>query len=94
LLYCGKGTRQENASVSLGTEVPEGDYEVPLGTVAVRREGHDITILANMLMVHRALSAAEQLTQIGIDTEVIDVRCLVPLDIGSIERSVKRLDGF
>ena len=32
LLYGGKGTRRESASVSLGTEVPEGDYEVPLGT--------------------------------------------------------------
>ena len=39
LLYGGKGTRRESASVSLGTDVPEGDYEVPLGTVAVRREG-------------------------------------------------------
>ena len=41
-------------------------------------------------MVHRALSAAEQLAQKGIDAKVIDVRCLVPLEIGSIERSVKK----
>ena len=39
-------------------DVPEGEYEVPLGTAAVRREGSDVTILANMLMVHRALAAA------------------------------------
>ena len=90
LLYGGKGTRRKSASVSLGTEVPEGDYEVPLGTVCVRREGRDLTILANMLMVHRALAAAEQLAQKGIDAEVIDVRCLVPLDIGSVERSVEK----
>jgi acetoin:2,6-dichlorophenolindophenol oxidoreductase subunit beta len=90
LLYGGKGTRRESASVSLGTDVPEGDYEVPLGSVAVRREGGDVTILANMLMVHRALSAAEQLAQKGIEAEIIDVRCLVPLDIESIEKSVRK----
>src|SRR6185369_15648603 len=65
-------------------------YEVPLGRVAIRREGADVTILANMLMVHRALSAAEQLAQQGIEAEVIDVRCLVPLDLGAIQRSVAK----
>jgi pyruvate/2-oxoglutarate/acetoin dehydrogenase E1 component len=90
LLYGGKGTRKESASVSLGTDVPTDDYEVPLGTVAIRREGTDITILANMLMVHRALSAAEQLAAQGIEAEVIDVRCLVPLDIETIEQSVQK----
>ena len=34
LLYGGKGTRKESASIALGADVPEGDYEVPLGTVA------------------------------------------------------------
>ena len=88
LLYGGKGTRRESASISIGTDVPAGDYEVALGTVAVRRAGADLTILANMLMVHRALAAAERLEERGIDTEVIDVRSLVPLDIVTIERSV------
>jgi len=60
LLYGGKGGRKEKASLDLTADVPEGDYEVPLGTVAVRRLGTDLTILANMLMVHRALAAAEQ----------------------------------
>ena len=57
---------------------------MPLGTVAVRRAGSDLTILANMLMVHRALAAAEQLAREGIEAEVIDVRCLVPLDMETI----------
>ena len=39
-----------------------------------------------MLMVHRALAAAEQLAADGIEAEVIDVRCLVPLDMATIER--------
>ena len=72
-------------------EVPEGDYDVPLGTVAVRRDGPDVTILANMLMLHRALAAAEQLAEEGIEAEVIDVRCLVPLDIGH-DRAIGRED--
>jgi pyruvate/2-oxoglutarate/acetoin dehydrogenase E1 component len=90
LLYGGKGTRKESASIALGTEVPDGDYEIPLGNLAMRREGNDLTILANMLMVHRALSAAEQLAESGIDAEVIDVRSLVPLDMAFIERSVAK----
>jgi pyruvate dehydrogenase E1 component beta subunit len=90
LLYGGKGTRKESAQISLGTEVPDGDYEIQLGTVAVRRAGRDLTILANMLMVHRALAAAERLAESGIDAEVIDVRCLVPLDMATIEDSVRR----
>ena len=71
-------------------EVPEEEYEVPLGKVAVRREGGDLTILANMLMVHYALAAAEELGQDGISAEVIDVRCLVPLDMETLVNSVKR----
>ena len=90
LLYGGKGTRRESASISLGTEVPEDDYEIPLGTVATRRQGRDLTILANMLMVHRALAAAERLAEQGIEAEVIDVRSLVPLDIPAIEASVRK----
>jgi acetoin:2,6-dichlorophenolindophenol oxidoreductase subunit beta len=90
LLYGGKGTRRESASISLGTDVPAGDYEVALGTVAVRREGRDLTVLANMLMVHRALGAAARLAERGIDAEIIDVRSLVPLDFEAIERSVAK----
>jgi pyruvate dehydrogenase E1 component beta subunit len=90
LLYGGKGGRKEKASLDLTGEVPEGDYEVPLGTVAVRRPGTDLTILANMLMAHRALAAAEQLAADGIAAEVIDVRCLVPLDLEALRQSVAK----
>jgi len=90
LLYGAKGPRKEAAQISLGTEVPDGDYEIPLGTIVRRREGRDITILANMLMVHRALAAAEALAASGIDSEVIDVRCLVPLDVATVETSIRK----
>jgi len=80
-LYGGTGGRREKAGLDIATEVPEEEYEVPLGKAAVRREGTDITILANMLMVHYALAAAEELNREGIRADVIDVRCLVPLDM-------------
>jgi pyruvate dehydrogenase E1 component beta subunit len=90
LLYGGKGGRKEKTSVELTGEVPAGDYEVPLGSVAVRRPGADLTILANMLMTHRSLAAAEQLAREGVEAEVIDVRCLVPLDEETLRRSVAK----
>jgi 2-oxoisovalerate dehydrogenase E1 component beta subunit len=68
-------------------EVPDGHYTVPLGKAAVVREGEAITILAYGTMVHVALATAEAE---GVDAEVIDLRTLVPVDIESIEESVKK----
>ncbi|SOB80002.1 2-oxoisovalerate dehydrogenase E1 component beta subunit [Sphingomonas guangdongensis] len=68
-------------------EVPEDHYRVDLGTAATVRVGNDVTILAYGTMVHVALNTIEEL---GIDAEVIDLRTLVPLDIGAIEASVKK----
>src|SRR3984893_14316199 len=70
LLYGGKCGRKEKTSLDPVMEVPLDDYEVEIGTVAVRREGTDLTILANMLMLHRALAAAEMLAEEGISAEV------------------------
>jgi len=90
LLYGGKGGRKEKSSLDPVMDVPCGDYEVPIGSVAVRRTGADLTILANMLMLHRALGAAEELSGHGIDAEVIDMRCLMPLDMATVGESVKK----
>ena len=90
LLYGGKGGRKEKSSFDPVMLVPEEAYEVPLGTVTVRREGRDVTILANMLMVYRALAAADVLAKEGISSEVVDMRCLVPLDMATVVRSVKK----
>jgi pyruvate/2-oxoglutarate/acetoin dehydrogenase E1 component len=90
LLYGGKGGRKEKTSLDPVMEVPEGEFEVPLGTVAVKSEGADITILANMLMVYRALEAADELSKQGISAEVIDVRCLVPLDMDTLLKSAQK----
>lgn len=67
--------------------VPEGHYTIPLGKAAVVREGQDLTVLAYGTMVHVALAAVEEL---GVDADVIDLRTLLPLDIETIEASVKK----
>ncbi|THD45876.1 MAG: alpha-ketoacid dehydrogenase subunit beta [Bradyrhizobium sp.] len=70
--------------------VPEGDYRVALDRAALRREGRDLTIVAFGIMALRALEAAETLAQEGVDAEVIDLRCLRPLDREAIVASVKK----
>ena len=72
-------------------EVPEGEHVVPLGQAAVVREGTDVTIVALAAMVPRALEAAGRLADDhGISAEVIDLRCLIPLDIQAVLRSVEK----
>jgi pyruvate dehydrogenase E1 component beta subunit len=71
-------------------EVPEEEYIVPLGKADIKRKGKDITIVAGSIMVIRALEAAKQLEQEGIDVEVVDPRTLKPLDMGTIVDSVKK----
>jgi 2-oxoisovalerate dehydrogenase E1 component beta subunit len=68
-------------------EVPDGHYVVPLGTSIVRREGAHLTILAYGTMVHVAMTAAEET---GIDAEIIDLRSLLPLDLETIQASVRK----
>src|SRR5919198_4485960 len=71
-------------------EVPDGDYIVPLGKAAVRREGSDLTIVAFGAMVHTALDAAKQLESDGVQAEVLDLRSLAPLDREAILASVAK----
>ncbi len=71
-------------------EVPEDAYTVPLGKADVKRQGSDVTIIATMAMVHRALEAAEELSKEGISVEVVDPRTLQPLDGETIIESVKK----
>lgn len=70
--------------------VPEAPYAIPLGKGAVRRPGSDVTIVATMAMVPRALYAADQLAREGISAEVIDPRTLRPLDEELILASVQK----
>src|SRR5256886_7638947 len=71
-------------------DVPEGEYLVPFGEAAVRREGGDVTIVATGWTVGKALAAAEALAGDGIDAEVIDPRTIEPLDTATILSSVAK----
>jgi acetoin:2,6-dichlorophenolindophenol oxidoreductase subunit beta len=61
-----------------------------VGKAAVLREGKELTIVATLLMVERALAAAEQLAVDGIDAEVIDLRWMRPLDLPTVRASVEK----
>lgn len=63
---------------------------VPFGQARLARVGADITIVATQLMVRRALEAAEQLSALGIEAEVIDPRTLYPFDTDAVVASVKK----
>ena len=66
------------------------DHMPPLGTAHIVRTGSDITVVASQLMCHRALDAAETLSQEGIELEVIDPRTIAPLDLDTILTSLSR----
>src|SRR3979490_943077 len=61
-------------------DLPKGDFTVPIGKAAGRREGRDLTIVSYAAMLHTSLEAAAELEKEGIDAEVIDLRTLLPLD--------------
>jgi acetoin:2,6-dichlorophenolindophenol oxidoreductase subunit beta len=61
-----------------------------IGTAQIVREGNDVTIVGTLLMVERALQAAETLASEGISAEVIDLRWIRPIDLPTIEASVRR----
>ncbi|THD68684.1 pyruvate dehydrogenase complex E1 component subunit beta [Phenylobacterium sp.] len=75
----------------LESDVPEGiDWVLPIGKAKVRREGTGVTLVAYSRMVGFCLQAAEKLAEEGIDAEVIDLRTIRPMDIGTVVESVKK----
>ena len=90
LLYGSKGARAEKGSVDASRYIPVEDYTVPLDKAAVAREGNDISIFSTHLMFYRSLAAAEVLEAEGISCEVVDLRCLSPLDRDTIFSSLKK----
>ncbi len=71
-------------------ELPAEDYTVPIGKAAVRREGGDLGIITYGAMLYTALEAAETLAKDGVETEVLDLRTLAPLDEEAILRTAER----
>ena len=70
--------------------VPEGEYLVPLGQAAVRREGGDATIVAISRMGDLALQAAAALDEEGVSVEIVAPRTLMPLDQDTILDSIRK----
>jgi pyruvate dehydrogenase E1 component beta subunit len=71
-------------------EVPEGDYTTPIGLSKVQRAGDDVTIVTYSKMLEISTKAADQLAKEGIQAEIIDLRCLRPLDMRPVIESFKK----
>jgi 2-oxoisovalerate dehydrogenase E1 component len=68
-----------------------GEYTTPLGVPEIIREGNDMTVVTYGACCRIVLDAAEKLSKVGIDIEVIDVQSLLPFDIhGKIVESLKK----
>lgn len=71
-------------------EVPEGEYLLPIGKSFVKRTGSDVTIVSFNKMMKVALNTAEELSKEGIESEVIDIATIRPLDWQTILTSVQK----
>ncbi len=69
---------------------PGPEYTVPFGRARVVREGGDVTVVTYGALVQRTYLAAQELAEEGIDTEVLDLRTIQPLDFAAVARSVKK----
>jgi pyruvate/2-oxoglutarate/acetoin dehydrogenase E1 component len=90
LLYGSKGARAEPGAVDATSDIPDGDYVVPLDKASVLRTGSDVSIFGWLLMAHFSRQAADQLAPEGIDAEAVDVRALAPLDWPTLEASARK----
>jgi pyruvate dehydrogenase E1 component beta subunit len=75
---------------ALKMDVPEQEYLVPLSSARVVRQGEHVTLVAWGAMLLEALAAAEEVRAQGIESEVIDLRTLWPLDTDTVAESVKK----
>jgi 2-oxoisovalerate dehydrogenase E1 component beta subunit len=72
-------------------EVPDESFEVPIGSADIKREGDDLTVVSYGYALHTCLEAAARLeAEDGASIEVVDVRTLSPLDMGTILESVRK----
>jgi 2-oxoisovalerate dehydrogenase E1 component beta subunit len=71
-------------------EVPTEDYTLPIGKAHIKREGNDVTVITYGLAVHFAMQAAERLEKDGIETHILDLRTVYPLDQEAIIEAAKK----
>ncbi len=81
---------EHKAMYAAKEEGPTGECFIPLGQARTVREGRDVTLVALSITVGMCMKAAAELASAGIDAEVLDLRCLVPLDAASVLRSVRK----
>ena len=71
-------------------EIPEGEYLLPLGVADVKRPGSDVTLVSFGKIIKEAYKAADELSEQGVDVEIIDLRTVRPIDYATIIESVKK----
>ena len=71
-------------------EIPEGEYLLPLGVADVKRPGSDVTVVSFGKIIKEAYKAADELSEQGVDVEIIDLRTVRPIDYATIIESVKK----
>merc|ERR1711892_292535 len=70
--------------------VMEPDFILPIGKAKIQRAGTDVTLVAHSIGVGFALDAATELTKEGINCEVINLRSIRPLDMDTVNESIKK----
>ena len=75
---------------SMQEDVPDAPYFIRLGEALVRREGEDVTLVTMGSMVPLSLQAADTLAPSGVSVEVVDLRCLMPVDLPRVIASVRK----
>jgi 2-oxoisovalerate dehydrogenase E1 component beta subunit len=89
-----RGRPVEGKVLPWDTDVPEGDFTIPIGEAKVLTTGTHATLVTYGAMVHESLEAARILATEGVDIEVIDLRTLWPVDVTTIIDSVKKTGRF
>ncbi len=74
--------------------MPATEEFIPLGKANIVRSGKDITLCANSYMVSLCFQAAEILAKEGINAEIVDLRCLAPLDRETVAQSAAKTQAL
>ena len=81
---------ESEAMYGVRSEVPAGEYTIPLGKADIKRPGKDATIITWAKSVPLCLEAAKILAEKGVDVEVIDIMTIRPLDKQCLIESIKK----
>jgi len=71
-------------------DVPDEDYEIPLGKAEILSEGSDLTIVGYGTQLRQIRMAAAEAEKQGISCEIIDLRTILPWDVDCVEKSVRK----